>query len=231
MLAITWLALVAVPRQVPGSATHCHTGRYRDGAPVSAEHPQHDTLSPEQGQAPTQELPKHPFTRALETWEAWSMANTMRSALATAREQGDHETLARFERYPEWTQGPGPLEALRANREVVDLMTGWQWQAMRDARERGHGWREIGAALQVDGDQAKRDYLKTVDQQRRAGERDPDLARLLRYDPGWRELADDNDTDRADRAELERRAEAYDDPGCPPDWPRGNGGREAGHER
>jgi hypothetical protein len=197
---------------------------------MSAEHPQHDTPTPGQGQAP-EELPKHPFTRALQTWEAWSMANTMRTAREKAREQGDHEALARFERYPEWTQGPGPLEALRANREVVDLMTGWQWQAIRDAREQGHGWREIGAALEVDGDQAKRDYLETVDQQRLAREHDPELARLLRYDPRWRELADDNDADRTNRAALERRALAYDDPGCPPDWPRGNSAREAGHER
>jgi hypothetical protein len=199
---------------------------------MSAEHPQHDTPSPGQGEAPDEKLPKHPFTQALATWDAWSMANTMRVALEKAREQGDQDTLARFERYPEWTQGPGPLEALRANREVVQTMTGWQWHAMREAREQGHGWREIGAALAVDGDQAKRDYLERVDRQRWVSERDPQLARLLRYDPRWRELAEPNDADRADHAELERRALAYDDSGCPPEWPRGNGhGREAGHER
>jgi hypothetical protein len=197
---------------------------------MSAEHPQHDTPVPGQGQAP-EELPKHPFTKALETWDAWSMADTMRTALAKAREQGDQEALARFEQYPEWTQGPGPLEALAANREVVQLMTGWQWRAMRSAREQGRGWREIGAAFQVDGDQAKRDYLERVDQQRHLSERDPELARLLGYDPRWRELAEPNDADRAERAALERCALARDDPGCPPDWPRGNGGREGGHER
>ena len=194
---------------------------------MSAEHPLHDPPSPGPGQAPEEELPKHPFTEALETWDAWSMADTMRLALEKARERGDQETLARFERYPEWTQGPGPLAALRANREVVQTMTGWQWQAMRDAREQGHGWREIGAALQVDGDQAKRDYLARVDRQRRVSEHDPDLARLLRYDPRWLELAEPND---ADRAELERHATAHDS-GCPPARPRPESEREAGHER
>jgi hypothetical protein len=160
---------------------------------MSAEHPQHDTPSPEQGQAPTQELPKHPFTRALETWEAWSMANTMRSALATAREQGDHETLARFERYPEWTQGPGPLEALAANREVVQLMTGWQWQAMRAARQQGYGWQGIGEALGVDAEQARQAYLAAIERQELAADAMSDLGPLLRFDPRWRELADDND--------------------------------------
>jgi hypothetical protein len=196
---------------------------------MSAEHPQHDTPTPKQGQAPDQELPQHPFTKALETWDAWSMANTMRQAREQARAQGDQETLARFERYPEWTQGPGPLEALAANREVVQTMTGWQWLAIREAREQGHGWREIGAALEVDPDQARRDYLERVDRQRLASERDPDLARLLGDDPRWRELAEPND---ADRTELERRALADQDPGCPTKWPRDNRhGREAGHER
>ncbi len=199
---------------------------------MSAEHPPHDIPSPGQGQAPEETLPKHPFTQALATWEAWSMANTMRTALAKAREHGDQATLASFEQHPQWTQGPDPIAALAANREVVQTMTGWQWHAIRDARKQGHGWREIGAALQVDGDQAKRDYLARVDRQRWVSERDPDLARLLGYDPRWRELAEPNDADRADHAELEQQAMAYDDPGCPPEWPRDNGhGREAGHER
>ena len=39
------------------------------------------------------------------------------------------------------------LAALRANRRVVDLLTGWRWSAMRDAREKGRSWSEIVAAL------------------------------------------------------------------------------------
>ena len=191
---------------------------------MSAEHPQPDTPTPQQEQAPAGELPKHPFTKALETWEAWSMVNTMRSALAKAREQGDQEVLARFERYPEWTQGPGPLQALAANREVVGTMTGWQWLAMRDARERGHGWHEIAGALGIETEEARESYLDSVQAQRQLAKELP----YLGYQPRWLELARDND---ADRAELERQALAYDDPGCSPDWPRGNGGREAGHER
>jgi hypothetical protein len=194
---------------------------------MSAEHPPHDPPTP--GQGHTDQPIRHPFTQAQQTWDQWSMANTMRFALQHARGHGNQDTLASFKAHPEWTKGPGPLEALRANREVVQTMTGWRWLAMRDAREQGHGWREIGAALEVDPAQAKRDYLERVDRQRWVSERDPDLARLLRYDPRWRELAEPND---ADRAELERQAMAYDDPDCPPEWPRDNGhGREAGHER
>ena len=83
-------------------------------------------------------IAKHPFTQARETWDAWSMANTMRLALRHAREHGNDKSLAAFAEHPEWTQGPGPLEALAANRTQVELLTGWRWQAVRHAREHGH---------------------------------------------------------------------------------------------
>jgi hypothetical protein len=187
--------------------------------------PQHGTPDPEShpGQQ-RQEVSKHPFNRALETWDAWSMADTMRRALQRAREQGDHETVATFERYPEWTQGPGPLEALRANRELVETLTGWQWQAMRAARQQGRGWHEIAAALGLEADRtdlpaalacgadvARRAYLGAIQRQQRISDRLP--PGLLRYDPRWRELAEPNP---ADRAHQHGRVET---------------GREGGHER
>jgi hypothetical protein len=194
---------------------------------MSADHHQPDTPNPEPYPDQQRELPKHPFTQALETWDAWSMANTMRMALEKAREQGDQDTLARFDRYPEWTQGPGPLEALRANRELVDDLTGWRWLAMREAREHGHGWGEIARTLRQSADQARGFYLDKVEGQRRLAQEIPELG----FDPHWLELAEPNDADRAARAELERRALSYDDLGCPPEGPRDNGGRENGHER
>jgi hypothetical protein len=142
---------------------------------------------------------KHPFDQARETWEAWSMANTLRAALRHAREHGDHQALADFAQHPEWTQGPGPLEALRANRELVELLTGWRWQAICDARERGHAWAEVAAALGTTPQQARGDYLDAVERQRRAAQyastRDPALARLLRFEPGWAQLAEPNAAD------------------------------------
>lgn len=41
----------------------------------------------------------------------------------------------------------GPLEALAANARLVDLLTGRRWYVMRDAREAGATWSEIGQAL------------------------------------------------------------------------------------
>jgi hypothetical protein len=140
---------------------------------------------------------RHPFTVAWETWQAWSDAEAMRTARRRTSERG--ESLAVFDQHPEWTQGPGPLEALRANREVVEQLAGRRWGAMREAREQGHGWTEIGAALGVDAVQARQAYLEQVERQRLVHQTYPDLRHLLGYDPRWAELAEPNDADLADQ--------------------------------
>jgi hypothetical protein len=150
--------------------------------------------------------PRHPFTIAWETWQAWSDAEAMRTARRRTAERG--ESLAVFDQHPEWTQGPGPLAALRANREVVEHLVGWRWGAMREAREQGHGWAEIGAALGVDAAQARQVYLEHVERQRLVHEACPDLRHLLGYDPRWAELAAPNDADRADQQRQNTRGEA-----------------------
>ena len=144
----------------------------------------------------TASQPRHPFTVAWETWQAWSDAEAMRTARRRTAARG--ESLAAFDQHPEWTQGPGPLAALAANREVVDQLVGWRFGAMRQAREHGHGWAEIGAALGVDPEQASGFYLERVQRQQRVHEAHPDLRGLLGYDPRWAELAKPNAADRAD---------------------------------
>jgi hypothetical protein len=139
--------------------------------------------------------PRHPFTIAWATWQAWSDAEAMRTARRRTGERG--ESLAVFDQHPEWTKGPGPLEALAANREVVEHLVGWRWGAMREAREHGHGWVEIGAALGLDAEQARQTYLERVERQRLVHETHPDLRDLVGYDPCWAELAAPNDADRA----------------------------------
>jgi hypothetical protein len=139
--------------------------------------------------------PRHPFTVAWETWQAWSDAEAMRAARRRTAARG--ESLAVFDQHPEWTTGPGPLEALAASREVVDQLVGWRFGAMREARKQGHGWAEIGAALDMDAVQARQAYVERVQQQRRVHQTHPDLRHLLGYDPRWAELAEPNDADRA----------------------------------
>jgi hypothetical protein len=138
--------------------------------------------------------PEHPFTRALRTWEAWSSADTWMRVVADAKEHS--QDLTALGDLDELTSGPDPLTALRANREVVEIMTAWQWQAMRAAREQGHSWREIGRALGLVAEQARHAYLASTERRELIADRMSDLGPLLRYDPRWRELADDNDADR-----------------------------------
>jgi hypothetical protein len=139
---------------------------------------------------------------AWETWQAWSDAEAMRTARTRMAARG--ESLAVFDQHPEWTQGPGPLQALAANREVVEQLVGWRFGAMREAREQGHGWAEIGAALGMDADQARQLYLERVQRQRLVYEAHPDLRGLLGYDPRWAELAEPNAADRAHQREAGR---------------------------
>jgi hypothetical protein len=150
--------------------------------------------------------PRHPFTVAWERWQAWSDAEAMRTARERTSVRG--ESLAVFDQHPEWTQGPGPLPALAANREVVDQLVGWRWGAMRAAREQGHSWAEIGTALGVDATQARQAYLERVQQQQRVHQTQPDLRHLLSYDPRWAELAAPNDADRAHQQRQASRPEA-----------------------
>jgi hypothetical protein len=139
--------------------------------------------------------PRHPFTVAWETWQAWSDAEVMRTARTRMAARG--ASLAVFDQHPEWTQGPGPLQALAANREVVERLVGWRFGAMREAREQGHGWAEIGAALGMDAEQARQAYLERVQRQRLVHEAHPELRGLLGDDRRWAELAEPNAADRA----------------------------------
>lgn len=75
------------------------------------------------------------------------------------------------------------LDALAANRRLVDLLTGHRWHVMRQAREEGATWEQIGAALGMSRQGAREWYGKK-------------LARQEQY-PG-----DFHDTDRG-RAALE----------------------------
>jgi hypothetical protein len=147
--------------------------------------------------------PKHPFEQARETWDAWSLADTMRTLLGQASADGDRATLALFAQHPDWTDGPGPLDALAANRELVDRLVGWRWLAVRRARQDGHGWAEVGHALGVSAEQARRDFLERFERQRQVVQRDPSLARLIDYHPGDVALAEPNPADRAGRQERE----------------------------
>lgn len=60
-----------------------------------------------------------------------------------------------------------PLQALAANRRLVELLTGRRWLVMRDAREAGATWSEIGAALGMSKQGAQDFYRRKIEAQER----------------------------------------------------------------
>lgn len=100
----------------------------------------------------------------LTTWETWSAYDVMSRALGHAPTEAPIATA---------------LDALRDSAELVDLLTGWQWQAMHAARRDGASWPEIAAVLKLDVEQARRDYAAVLDRQERILGRDVSLFRQV----------------------------------------------------
>jgi len=90
----------------------------------------------------------------------------------------------------------GPLEALRANAELVQLLTARRWSVIQEAREQGASWTEVGEALGVSRQAAWEFYQRAINgqEQNSIPWHDVDRARAalnesysLRYAPeGWR---------------------------------------------
>jgi hypothetical protein len=61
--------------------------------------------------------------------------------------------------------GVAGLDALRASRRVVELLTGARWHMMRQAREEGASWSDIGQALGMTRQAAYDFYRRRIEQQ------------------------------------------------------------------
>jgi hypothetical protein len=74
-----------------------------------------------------------------------------------------------------------PVQALEANRKLVDQFTGTRWQLMQEAREAGESWTTIGAALDMTKQGALDWYKRKIaDQEQYAGKfHDTDRARAV----------------------------------------------------
>jgi hypothetical protein len=59
------------------------------------------------------------------------------------------------------------LDALRTSRQVVELLTGARWHMMRQAREEGASWSDIGQALGMTRQAAHDFYRRKIEQQER----------------------------------------------------------------
>ena len=77
------------------------------------------------------------------------------------------------------------LDALRAGDRIAKLLNGWRWNLMRQAREEGRSWSEIGAALDMTKQGAFDYYRNAVDRQEQYAPRYSDIAaaRKVQGDP------------------------------------------------
>jgi hypothetical protein len=61
--------------------------------------------------------------------------------------------------------GVSGLDALRASRRVVEILTNARWHMMRQAREEGSSWSQVGEALGTSKQAAYDFYRRKLDQQ------------------------------------------------------------------
>lgn len=103
----------------------------------------------------------------LDTWHRWSDADMWRVQVAKAEAAGDPERLAVVRQIAESEDAgaPGALDALRASTELVRLLTGWRWIAVRAAREEGRTWEQIGASMSMSKQGARDLYVTALERQ------------------------------------------------------------------
>jgi hypothetical protein len=96
----------------------------------------------------------------LARWDAWGERDTWRHVLAT---QPDGKALA--ERKLAELESATGLDALAANVKLVSLMKGWQWLAIKSAREDGATWEQIGQVLGTSKQGALNAYTRAIEHQ------------------------------------------------------------------
>jgi hypothetical protein len=86
-----------------------------------------------------------------DTWDAYNLRLTWERDI----ENGGDRTVDRL-------PAVSPLDALAANRRLVDLLTLRRWYVMQAAREAGATWEQIGSALGMSKQGAYDWYKKAI---------------------------------------------------------------------
>lgn len=97
-----------------------------------------------------------------ELWRVWD-AHASRMVWQRVIERGGDRAIAQraLEQVPEVSA----LQALEANRQLVELLTSRRWYVMQAAREVGASWSEIGAALGMSKQGAQDWYRRKIELQ------------------------------------------------------------------
>jgi hypothetical protein len=98
----------------------------------------------------------------LARWDAWGERQTWRRAAANSVKP---EPKAIAERELSRLESATALDALAANVELVKLMTGWRWTAVKSAREDGATWEQIGEVLGTSKQGAQLAYKRAIEAQ------------------------------------------------------------------
>ena len=98
----------------------------------------------------------------LATWQTWSTTDSLIRAIATAQATGDTAAVQVLTRSLAEQPEADALSALAANHELVSLLAGWQWHAIREAREHGATWAQIATVLGTTAEDARAQYLDTI---------------------------------------------------------------------
>ncbi|MDQ1645388.1 MAG: hypothetical protein QOJ50_1572 [Cryptosporangiaceae bacterium] len=101
---------------------------------------------------------------ALAAWDAWGSRDLWQRVKAEAEAAGNAEQAALAQRAFDKPPPVSALVALQANAVVIELLAGWQWQAVQAAREDGASWDEIGAALGITRQSAWTKFKTAIDQ-------------------------------------------------------------------
>lgn len=98
----------------------------------------------------------------LRIWSTFGLRRTWQEAIDRAGDPAACELLGQD--LDGWAAVTA-LEALRASRLLVDRLNGRRWYVMRDAREAGASWAEIGDAAGVSRQAAQQWYRQAIEAQ------------------------------------------------------------------
>lgn len=99
----------------------------------------------------------------LARWSAWGDRELWRKTLARP-DTTDGNRVHAEQKLAELESATG-LDALAANAELVKLLKGWQWLAIKSAREDGATWEQIGQVLGTSKQGALNAYTRAIEAQ------------------------------------------------------------------
>jgi Homeodomain-like domain-containing protein len=104
-------------------------------------------------------MPQRDTQELLSIWNTHEQRSTWREV---TRRGGDKDVA---QRVLDDLPAVSALDALAANRELVELLTARRWYVIRDAREAGASWSDIGKALGTSKQAAQDWYRRRIAEQ------------------------------------------------------------------